>query len=58
MKVGNIKKSEFQKLYVRWPGNCKYSFFITWIFCQLIDPCSNYAVRLNQISDICEVWTK
>ena len=29
MKVGKIKKSEFQKLYVRWPGNRKHSFFIT-----------------------------
>ena len=56
MKVGKTKKSEFQKLYVQWPGNRKYSFFITRIFYQLTDPYPNYAIQLNQMSDICEVW--
>ena len=56
MKAGKIKKPEFQKLYVRWPGNRKHSFFITYVFYQLTDPCSNYAIQLNQMSDICEVW--
>ena len=48
MKVGKIKKSEFQKLYVRRPGNRKHSFSITWIFCQLTDLWSNYAISFNQ----------
>ena len=48
--------SEFQKMYVRRPGNRKHSFFITWIFNQLTDLRSNYAIQLKQISDICEVW--
>ena len=48
--------SEFQKMYVWRPGNRKHSFFITWIFYQLTDLCSNYAIQLKQISDICEVW--
>ena len=51
MRVGKIKKSDFQKLYVRWPGNRKHSFFTTET-----DPCSNYAIQLNQMSNICEVW--
>ena len=29
LKAGKIKKSQFQKLYVRRPGNRKHSFFIT-----------------------------
>ena len=29
LKVGKIKMSEFQKMYVRVPGNRKHSFFIT-----------------------------
>ena len=48
--------SEFQKMYVRRPGNRKHSFFITWIFYQLTDFCSNYAIQLKLMSDICEVW--
>ena len=29
LKVGKIKMSQFQKMYVRQPGNRKHSFFIT-----------------------------
>ena len=29
MKAEKIKKSQCQKLYVRWPGNLKHSFFNT-----------------------------
>ena len=56
LKVGKIKMSEFQKMNVQRPGNRKHSFFITWIFYQLTDISSNYAVQLKQMSDICEVW--
>ena len=56
LKVGKIKKLEFQKLYVGQSGNHKHSFFITWIFYHLTDFCLTYAIQLNQISDICEVW--
>ena len=56
LKVGKIKMSESQKMCVRRPGNRKHNFFITWIFYQLTDICSNYAVQLKQMSDICEVW--
>ena len=52
------KKSEFQKLYVRRSDNRKHSFFITWIFYQLTDLWWNYAIQLNQKSDICEVLEK
>ena len=34
-----------QKLYVRQPGNRKHRCFITWIFYQLTDICSNYAMQ-------------
>ena len=55
-KVGTIKKSEFQKLFVRRTGNRKRSFFIAWIFYQITFICSNYATQWNQMLDICEVW--
>ena len=56
MKVGKIKMSEFQKMYVRRLGNQKHRFFTTGIFHQLTNLCSNYAIQLKQMSDICEVW--
>ena len=55
LKDGKIKMSEFQKLYVRRPGNRKHSFFISSIFYQLTNLCSNYTIQLKQMSDICEV---
>ena len=58
MKVGKIKIPEFQKMYVRRLGNRKHSSFITWIFYQLTTLCSNYAIQLKQMSDICEVKIK
>ena len=53
LKVGEIKKSEFQKLCVWRSGNCKQRFFITWIFYQLTNLCSNYAIQWDQMSDTC-----
>ena len=46
-EVGKMKMSEFQKLYVRRHGNRKHSFSINWIFCQLTDLWSNYAIWFN-----------
>ena len=51
MKVGKIKMSEFQKMYVRRLGNQKHRFFITGIFHQLTNLGSNYAIQLKQMSD-------
>ena len=51
LKVRKIKRSEFQKLYVWRPSNCKQSFFITWIFYHLTGTCSNYAIEWNEMSD-------
>ena len=48
--------SEFQKIYVRRPGNRKHSFFITWIIYQLTSVCSSYAIQLKQMSGICKVF--
>ena len=45
---------EFQNMYVREPGNRKHSFFVTWVFYQLTNLCSNYAIQLKQMSDISE----
>ena len=47
LKAGKLIKSEFQKLYVRRPINRIQGFFITWIFYQLTDLCSNYAIQWN-----------
>ena len=42
-------------MYVRRPGNCKHSFLITWIFYQLNNLCSNYAIQLKLMSDNCSL---
>ena len=49
LKIWKIKMLEFQKIYVWQPGNRKYSIFITWIFYQLTELCSNYATHLKQM---------
>ena len=54
LKAGKIKKLEFQKLYVLRPDNRKHSSFITWIFYQLTYLCSNYAIQLCVVRDLCE----
>ena len=48
--VWKLEKSKSQRT-----GNRKHSFSVTWIFCQLTDLCPNYAIQLNQMSDICEI---
>ena len=40
---------------VRRPGNCEHSFLITWIFYQLNNLCSNYAIQLKLMSDNCSL---
>ena len=52
-KMEKLKRQNFKSCIV---FNHKHSFFITWIFYQLTDFCSNYAIQLKLMSDICEVW--
>ena len=46
-KLAKLKSQNFK--------SCMF-FLITWIFYQLTDLCSSYAIQLNQMSVICEVW--
>ena len=43
--------SEFPNIYVGRSSNRKHSFFITCMFYQLTNVCSNYAMQFKQMSD-------